>query len=685
MASTKEIRFRKLKKNRLALSLILLICTTMVAHILLALFVSSLLFHLTEQKLESEHAEVRHMAALYEKAATSGDNQIKSFLDENYTYLIMSPKGVVLDINGTNTCDTNGNVITIPGATEDDTMVIYPDREIRFLVPEDDDSFQLEYSKLIDWLTENNHLRTSGWRLGIQNAKLPLWMAVPVTGGRILIGKTTFEIYVRDILLLIIFAASIAFLIFVVLMIMIANIIKGVKRQRKMTAIFFMDDVTELHNWMWFHMRGDQIMSHRKNASRQFAILDVVFMNYRNFCVCHSVAEGEEMLCRVHAAIERSLHKNEISAHYASANFAVLLQYKAQSELKNRIENLIRDLEAVDDTHTFSFHVGVDLLEASVDKAGRTTRRRNVDVEKEYNNACAARATLSDQEESAIAFFNDNLVEEQRWMDQVREHQETALANEEFVVYYQPKYDPRSQKLCGAEALVRWDSKDLGFVPPGKFIPIFEKNGFITQIDHYMISHVAKDQRAWMDAGLPCVPISVNVSRAHFIEHDLAEQIRDLIDAQNCPHHLIEIELTESAFFDDKKAMIETIGRLKRYGFSVSMDDFGSGYSSLNSLKDMPLDVLKLDADFFRGEDGTGRGQIVVSEAIQLAKNLKMRTVAEGVEVKEQVDFLADLGCDMIQGFYFAKPMPKDEYVKRMQNGVPAEDALSAASVPDNA
>ena len=181
-----------------------------------------------------------------------------------------------------------------------------------------------------------------------------------------------------------------------------------------------------------------------------------------------------------------------------------------------------------------------------------------------------------------------------------------------------------------------------------------------------MISHVARDQKAWLDAGYKCVPVSVNVSRAHFIENDLAEQIRDIVDEQQCPHDLVEIELTESAFFDDKKAMIETIKRLKEYGFAVSMDDFGAGYSSLNSLKDMPLDVLKLDADFFRGDNAGERGEIVVSEAIKLAKSLDMRTVAEGVEEKEQVDFLAQQGCDMIQGFYYAKPMPKDEYTEKM-------------------
>jgi EAL domain-containing protein (putative c-di-GMP-specific phosphodiesterase class I) len=299
-------------------------------------------------------------------------------------------------------------------------------------------------------------------------------------------------------------------------------------------------------------------------------------------------------------------------------------------------------------------------------ESGKIVRRKNFSIENAYNNACAARATLSETDEPGVCIFDSKLLEEQQWRDTVQEHQWSALKNEEFAVYYQPKYDPRTTTLKGAEALIRWDSPEFGFITPGRIIPIFEKNGFITEIDHYMLAHVARDQKAWLDAGYDCVPVSVNVSRAHFIESDLAEQIRDIADEANCPHELIEIELTESAFFDDKKAMIETIKKLKSYGFAVSMDDFGAGYSSLNSLKDMPLDVLKLDADFFRGENAGERGEIVVSEAIKLAKSLDMLTVAEGIEEKEQVDFLAQQGCDMIQGYYFAKPMPKAEYTEKM-------------------
>ena len=314
----------------------------------------------------------------------------------------------------------------------------------------------------------------------------------------------------------------------------------------------------------------------------------------------------------------------------------------------------------------FHFHAGVNVMKPAMDENGRIHRRKNVNIEDEYNKACAAKNRLLDNDDSAVSFFDTNLVEEEKWVDTVNEKQLEALKNEEYKVYYQPKYDPRTNELKGAEALIRWESPEFGFVTPNRIIPIFEKNGFIVNIDNYMITHVARDQKMWLDKGLKCVPVSVNVSRAHFVDADLAEQIRDMVDREGAPHNLIEIELTESAFFDDKKAMISTIKKLKNYGFQVSMDDFGAGYSSLNSLKDMPLDVLKLDADFFRGENAGERGDIVVKEAIKLAKSLNMRTVAEGVEEKEQVDFLAEQGCDMIQGYYYAKPMPKTDYENRM-------------------
>ena len=187
----------------------------------------------------------------------------------------------------------------------------------------------------------------------------------------------------------------------------------------------------------------------------------------------------------------------------------------------------------------------------------------------------------------------------------------------------------------------------------------------VLELDDYMLTEVARQQAKWIAEGKKVVPVSVNISRVHFVREDLAEHICRIVDQFQVPHDVIELELTESAFFDDKSVLLNTIRKLKSYGFAISMDDFGSGYSSLNSLKELPLDVVKLDAGFFREEDEAGRGKLIVEDTISLAKKLHMKIVAEGIETREQVDFLASLNCDLIQGYYFAKPMPVSEFEER--------------------
>ena len=496
---------------------------------------------------------------------------------------------------------------------------------------------------------------------------LPMWMTYDVQGGKqTFTCQILFKLSLMDGVFLASFIVISVALVACIIVLLLVNMINTLVNQKRLSKVFFTDPITRGHNWMWFSFRGEQLLKRKRSAKESYAVLDLVFVKFRNYCVCHSVIEGEEMLYRVDRIINQSLNKKEMAAHYASANFVLLLKFKDREELRVRIQQIIDKLETIDKDHKFTFHVGVYVVENRKNAKGKPVRRKNIDIEREYNNACTARSTLEECDDSGIAFFDENLVEEQKWIDTVMERRRSAIENEEYVIYYQPKYDPKNNKLRGVEALIRWNSPNLGFKGPGTFIPILEKNGFIQDIDHYMITHVARDQKAWLDAGYECVPASVNVSRAHFSENDLAEQIRDAVDAEGCPRNLLEIELTESAFFDDKKAMIDTILKLKEYGFMVSMDDFGSGYSSLNSLKDMPLDILKLDAEFFRGDTNGGRGEIVITEAIALAKSLNMLTVAEGVEFKEQVEFLASKGCDMIQGYFFAKPMPKEEYADKM-------------------
>jgi EAL domain-containing protein (putative c-di-GMP-specific phosphodiesterase class I) len=195
---------------------------------------------------------------------------------------------------------------------------------------------------------------------------------------------------------------------------------------------------------------------------------------------------------------------------------------------------------------------------------------------------------------------------------------------------------------------------------PDKFIPLFERNGFISKLDDYMFSSVARQQAEWKIKDMKTVPVSVNLSRAHFVQDDLANSIAGIVDSYGIDHKLVEVEITESAFVDNKGVILDTVNALREKGFTVSMDDFGSVYSSLNTLKDLPLDVVKIDKEFFSGD--AEKGNLIVSSVIRLAKSLKMKIVAEGVEIKEQVDFLASENCDMIQGYYYAKPMPVNEF-----------------------
>lgn len=506
------------------------------------------------------------------------------------------------------------------------------------------------------------------------DTKFEYWTAYYVRNNtEILAFKTNFSFTYSDLAFGILYDGVSYILTVLIFALLVTNLIRTHRSNRQMRNLVLRDNITGNRNWFWFAMKSKEILKKRK-AGVNYAVVSLIFVRYRNYVLCHSVDQGEQTLRLVWQNICAFLDKNEICSHGTINNFQILMKANSEDEARERLRSIIKSLEAIGIDHDFNFQAGVFMIPSNV--------RKNADIDLLYNNASAARMTLESTEESGIAFFDNKLVEDEKWIDLVTEHQKEAIEKEEFKVYYQPKYDPRTNEQLGAEALIRWVSDEMGFVPPGKFIPIFENSGFITEIDHYMLSHVARDQKKWLDEGRKCVPVSVNVSRAHFAEINLADQIRSIVDEAGAPHELIEIELTESAFFDDKKLMLYTINKLKKYGFLVSMDDFGSGYSSLNSLKDMPLNILKLDAGFFRGENDNERAEIVVSEILHLAKKLNMTTVAEGVDEQHQVDFLAAEGCNMIQGYYYSKPMPKEEYEAKM--GQPAQVERQETEEPVN-
>lgn len=513
------------------------------------------------------------------------------------------------------------------------------------------------------WKMREGQTPDEDW-LAEEIMRMDYWAMAPLDGtdySLVMQGELVFQrkevVYIYTLGVL-----SIGVLVIPMILLLI-NIVSVFLSQRRMTKLFYTDMVTGGNNWRYVSDHGEKELRKRRNARWGYALLDIQLNKYRSYCACHGVKEGEELLEEIGRILKESLGRHEYCGHYAQANFAVLMRCSTEEQCRDRAQELLQRLSSLHSGHRLRYHVGVAYIEPSR-KAGKAgvVSRRSIDMDNVYNCAAVARSSLAGQEENSVAFFDQEMLEQRRWEHKVEDTMEQAMSREEFQVYLQPKYDPVEARLVGAEALVRWNSPTEGMIPPYRFIPIFEENGFVIQLDDYMISRVAKLQAEWIAQGRKVVPISVNVSRAHFMQENLAEHICRLVDAYGTPHEVIELELTESAFFDDKKVLLDTVKKLKEYGFAVSMDDFGAGYSSLNSLKDLPLDILKLDAEFFRGDYEQERGAIVVSEAIRLAKSLKMRIVAEGIEKKEQVDFLAKLGCDMIQGYYFAKPMPVYEF-----------------------
>lgn len=467
------------------------------------------------------------------------------------------------------------------------------------------------------------------------------------------------HIIVQDVILVELVCVSISLICFIYLIFVIFMFIRFVRSQSRLLKLYYADKETGGKNWYYFLGVASKKMKKYRRKNVKAAMVHIRMEKYRNYCSCYGDKEGRALVGDFYDVIRRNITKKETFARHEMCDFGMLICYENEGQLVERIEKIMGLLDAKRPNIKLYFKAGINILDGEI-----------MEPSEAYNRATIARAKIEDTHNENVSFFTQQMKEELLWERKVENDMERALINHEYKVYLQPKYSVDDEKLAAAEALVRWVHPTEGLIAPYKFIPIFERNGFITKLDDYMIAEVAKLQAKWIAEGKKIVPISVNVSRAHFTRENLAEHICEIVDSYKVPHEAIELELTESAFFDDKETLIGIVNKMKNYGFAVSMDDFGAGYSSLNSLKELPIDVVKLDAEFFRGNDEEGKGKVIVSDAISLAKKLNMRIVAEGIETREQVDFLAENECDLIQGYYFAKPMPVEEFEVKV-----AEDA----------
>ncbi|MBO4867165.1 MAG: EAL domain-containing protein [Ruminococcus sp.] len=263
-----------------------------------------------------------------------------------------------------------------------------------------------------------------------------------------------------------------------------------------------------------------------------------------------------------------------------------------------------------------------------------------------------------------LRLYNEDILKKELFDQRLLGDLRHALAEGQFRVYYQPKYDIRCEppRLRSAEALVRWEHPDLGMISPGTFIPLFEGNGLITLVDNYVWEETAKQVAKWRKKFSVTLPVSVNISRADIFDPDLTERLCRLITENGLEYRDIKLEVTESAYSQDADRLLDLIHSLRHIGFEIEMDDFGAGYSSLNMLSSMPIDVLKMDMSFVRNIEKSETDLRLMKLILDIAGNLKLSVVAEGVETEGQLKLLRDADCDLVQGYYFSRPVPANEF-----------------------
>lgn len=371
---------------------------------------------------------------------------------------------------------------------------------------------------------------------------------------------------------------------------------------------------------------------------------------------------GNTVLCEVAKGIEEALPYNGCYGRFADDSFVYLIPYRPG--LYDMVRNYARKKCQA---YKNMIPVSVDLGFYEIGEQPQYTAKN---ITRYADNARIAFDSVKGGYDIGVGIYSEGMKQKMIMESELTSLMAASLERGDFKVYFQPQYDHLRGVMVGAETLVRWIMDERGTISPSQFVPLFEKNGFIAKLDAFVWEQTCRYLRRWMDEKRELVPVSVNISRVDIYSGDVAGILTELTERYRIDRHYLRLEITESAYIKDPDSMKLLIEDLHKLGFLVEMDDFGSGYSSLNVLKDMPVDILKLDLKFLAGGNEE-RGGSIIQSVIRMAQLIDVPVIAEGVETKEQADFMASIGCNVIQGFYYARPMEASEFVRLMGEEVP--------------
>lgn len=420
------------------------------------------------------------------------------------------------------------------------------------------------------------------------------------------------------------------------------------------SSLFDLDIISGLYNKQAFFFHAATKIAKNPDKRYDIAVADILeFKIYNN---THGMSKGNKLLREIGRFLQRRTKSiNAIAARYSGDQFVCLIEHGDHTS-DHAYSSLYEGIAEAIDTEEVVVKFGIY---SNVDTA--------LPVSVMCDRAVLALQSIKHLYRKKFARFNSSMMDNLMNQRKIEQSMEQALADEQFRVYYQPKHDVVTGRIIGAEALIRWIHPELGFLSPGEFIPLFEKNGFIKETDLYVWRRTAKNLRRWIDSGLSVVPISVNASRRVFFESDFLEKLMDAVYDNSISPQLMHIEVTESLFTENVAELTEILDKVREAGFMVEMDDFGAGYSSLNTLGSLPLDVVKLDMSFMKNIHNERRNRVLFA-CINLAKQLDLKTVAEGVETSEQMNILKHMGVDVVQGYYYSKPLPETEFEEYLKN-----------------
>lgn len=421
----------------------------------------------------------------------------------------------------------------------------------------------------------------------------------------------------------------------------------------RLDKIAYRDTVTAARSKIYVRARGEELMMDPGKDNWMLIAIDIAGFRYVN--ELYGRERGDEVLQVLADSLLESMGKQEVLARNTADLFEVLVYY--QSDWKRRMTSISHKVRSfartVDIAVPIKIRAGAVRISASDD-----------DFNLLLDKANSARKSIRNDSDDIFVMYSSQMQEEMAAREEIEGAQESALAHDEFKMFLQPKFNLQTGKLSGAEALVRWIKRDGTMVFPDQFIPVFENNAFIEKVDFHMLEMALDLQKRLIDEGINPVPISVNQSRILMLRPGYVERVKELFEKYDFDNSLVELEITETVFAEDKNAIINVMVQLHEMGCVIDMDDFGSGYSSLNTLREMPFDILKIDREFF-DESNSEEGRKILQHIVAMAKDLGMKTVCEGVETEEDQNILRSIGCNYGQGYLYSRPIPANDFVNK--------------------